>query len=200
MRTSRRYEVLRLEQLAALASPTRQEIVDVLERLGEASAAGIASALGREADGLYYHLRALERVGLIVPAATRVRGGREEAWFRTVSPELALRYGPPRGPQARAVRAIVASMLRLGIRDFGRAHAGGGAVVEGPRRELWALRATGRLSPAAVGRVNRGIRRLRDSVASGRGGRLYAITILLTPLDHRARKRQRRPRRARASQ
>jgi hypothetical protein len=43
--------------------------------------------------------------------------------------------------------------------------------------------------------VNRRVRSLRDAVTRRRtGGKLYALTILITPLDHRARKRQHRAR------
>src|SRR5437870_8394581 len=196
MTAPRQHVVSRPREIAALRSPARQEIVDVLSRMPRASAADLAATLGRPADGLYYHLRALERAGLVLRAGDRARGRRSEALYRTAAPELALRYASPGGKTAAAaVGAVVTSMLRLGIRDFRRALASG-ALVEGPRRELWALRTTGWLSPAGVGRVNRKILDLKDAVSEPRGGgRLYGITILLTPLDHRARKSRSRTRR-----
>jgi DNA-binding transcriptional ArsR family regulator len=54
------------DEIALLASPTRIEIVDTLEALGSAvTVAELAAALGRPADGLYYHLRQLSDGGLI---------------------------------------------------------------------------------------------------------------------------------------
>jgi len=47
------YVVKDPSQLASLASAARQEIVDVLPRLGTASVAEIAQALDRPADALY---------------------------------------------------------------------------------------------------------------------------------------------------
>jgi DNA-binding transcriptional ArsR family regulator len=171
------------DQLRALASSARQEIVDVLSRMGTASIAEIAAALGRPADALYYHLRELVRVRLVV-RSVRKRGGREEALFRTVAPMLELRYGSPLTPR------IISSMLRLGARDFRRAFASGAVSTAGPRRELWALRTTGWLTPGDVAGVNRGMRALRDAVSRPRRpGRLYAITIVLTPLDRSRRTR-----------
>jgi DNA-binding transcriptional ArsR family regulator len=170
-------------QAAALVSPVRQEILDVLARIGTASIAEIAETLGRPADALYYHLKQLVRVRLVVQSV-RSRGRRPEALYRTVAPMLALHYGSPLTPR------IVGSMLRLGARDFRRAFARGGVPVMGPRRELWALRTTGWLTPAGVAGVNRSMRALRDTVSRpGRRGRLYAITILLTPLDRSRRRR-----------
>src|SRR5687768_8664088 len=54
-------------QIRLLSSPVRQEIVDTLSAFGgEASVAALAEQLGRPADGLYYHLRALVRGALVL--------------------------------------------------------------------------------------------------------------------------------------
>ena len=178
-------------QLRALASPARQEILDILARTGPASAAELGRLLQRPADGLYYHLRALERAGL-VRAGSRTRAGRSETVYRSAYREPALRHDVSPGGNSTAVTAIVASMFRLGVRDFRKAAASGAVRTEGPRRDLWALRVAGRLFEGDLEVVNRRIRGLRDAVTRRRtGGKLYALTILITPLDHRARKRQR---------
>ena len=171
------YVISRPPQLSALVSAARQEIADVLSRLGTASIAEIAAALGRPPDALYYHVRVLERVGLVV-RDVRKRGGREEALFRTVAPLLELRYGSPETPR------IVGSMLRLGARDFQRAFVSGAVSKAGARRELWALRTTGWLTAGDLAAVNRRIRAVRDAVSRPRRqGRLFAVTIVLTPVD-----------------
>ena len=173
-------------QLAALTSAGRQEILDVLAEMGTVSVAELAAALGRPADALYFHLRALSRVGLVRPAGHRGTGRRQEALFRTVARELWLEYTPRTRSHHRRISAIVGSMLRLGMRDFDGALARSDVIVSGARRELWALRQIGRLSLPQVAEVNRSIAGLKRSVsAPGRRGRLYAVTILLTPLDRR---------------
>src|SRR5437870_2803925 len=143
MRRPRRALVSRLDQMSALASPVRQELLDVLARLGEASLAELATALGRPADGLYYHVRALERVGLVRDAGSRVVAGRRERLVRALAPEYALRYGSRPPARASAVNTIVSSMLRLGIRDFRRGFGAKENRVGGRVRDVWALRTTG---------------------------------------------------------
>jgi DNA-binding transcriptional ArsR family regulator len=176
------------KQLAALVSAARQETVDVLSQMGTISVSELASALGRPADAIYYHLRTLKRAGLVMSAGNRNRGKRQEELFRTISPDLQLDYQLGERGNAREITAIVGSMLRLGARDFCRTFLRGDAKVSGRGRELWALRTTGWLTPAEVARVNRYIRSLANAVAKPRGkGKLYGITVLLTPLDHRAR-------------
>lgn len=185
-------------QLRALASPFRQELVDLLVRAGPASAAELGRLIQRPADGLYYHLRALQRVGLVSSAGIRARAGRREELFRAVHRVPTLRHDPSPGGNSPAVIAIVSSMLRLGIRDFKKGAASPEVRAQGPKRELWALRVTGWLSPSQLAEANRQIRTLHE-VPGKRSpkGKLYGITILLTPLGHRGRKKQQRSRSAR---
>lgn len=194
MRKRGMHVITRPEQLRALVSPVRQELLDAMARMGTVSIAEMAVVLGRPADGLYYHVRALQRVGLIESAGTRRGGARDEALFRATAGQFAIRY-----PQAvagrRAMTAIVGAMLRLGTRDFARALAHEDVRVEGPQRDVWALRTTGWLTPVQLRDVNRHIATLaRAATRPGKAGRLYAVTILLAPLVQRDNKTGRRPR------
>lgn len=190
------------KQLATLVAAARQEIVDVLAELGAVSVAELATALGRPADALYFHLRALTRAGLVQKAGYRSRPRGKEALYRTAAPDLQLHYEPRKASNRKAVSAIVASMLRLATRDFRGAFRRATVAVSGPYRELWGLRKAGRLSRSRLAEVNRSISRLVNTVSgSGRRGRLYAVTVVLTPLDHRniidgTTKRQPKTRRA----
>ena len=185
---AKRHVIRSQKQLAVLASAARQEIVDTLADAGTLSIAELAAVLERPADALYFHLRALLLAGLVRHTGFRYRGRRKEALFRTIAPGLWLQYQPRREPNRRAVTAIVSSMLRLGIRDFRRSFQRGDVIVSGRRRELWALRKAGRLSLPDLAVVNRLIERLRSATSKPKGrGRLYAVTVLLTPLDHRRR-------------
>jgi len=188
------------KQLAALAAAARQEIVDVLEQIGTVSVAELAAALGRPADALYFHLRALMRAGLVQNAGYRARRGGKEALYRTVAPELQLKYEPHNAVNRKGVSAIVASMLRLANRDFGRSFQRGNVLVSGAHRELWSLRKVGRLSLPQLAKLNRRIKGLVQEISAPRAhGRLYAVTVILTPLDHRnnvegsARSKQKTP-------
>ena len=173
-------------QMRALAASTRQEIVDVLPRLGTVSVAELAAALGRPADSLYYHLRVLTRVGLVLSAGTRTVNGRSEALFCAVARDMSLSYKVGNDGNGNEVNPIVASMMRLGIRDFTRSFRAGEASVSGPERELWALRKTGWLSREQIAEVNQYITKLMEIAGcSGTGEKLYALTVLLTPLERK---------------
>lgn len=180
-------------EIALLASPTRIEIVDTLESLGSAvSVAELAAALGRPADGLYYHLRQLAAGGLIEEEAAP-----EGRRYRTRSrsgDRLRLRYRPGANANARAVERVAASVLRVAGRDFARAIEDPATVVEGAQRELWAARGKGWVGAAEVAEVNRLLSRLMDLLQQPRStkrDRLVALTWVLAPLEPQPARRGR---------
>src|SRR5450432_1791962 len=134
------------KKIAVLAAPARIEIVSMLEALGgTATVAELAAQLGRPADGLYYHLRALLRGGLL-----EEREGATGRSYHLTIPDgesLRLRYKPGATANAKSVAKVAASMSRLAQRDFLRALAEPDTVAEGPARELWAARLRGWVDP-----------------------------------------------------
>ncbi|HJT97193.1 MAG TPA: winged helix-turn-helix domain-containing protein [Rhodanobacteraceae bacterium] len=185
----------RAAEIQLLASPARIELVDTLEALGgEASVAELAAQLGRPADGLYYHLRQLAAAGLLVETATP-----EGRRYRTRMPEgerLTLRYRPGRTANAGAVDDVAASVLRVAGRDFSRALADSGSVVEGPQRELWAARYKGWVGDAELAEINRLLVRISDLLHRPRAAsrdRLVALAFVLAPVDAKPARRAQRP-------
>lgn len=172
-----------------LASPARIEIVDTLEALGEAvSVAELAAALGRPADGLYYHLRRLCAAGLVeeveAPDGNRYRAHASE--------RVRLRYRPGATANADAVRRVAASILRVAGRDFDRAIADRNTVVEGPRRELWAARGKGWVGASELAEINRLLARLDALLRqprSPRRDRLIALAWVMAPVEEQPARR-----------
>jgi DNA-binding transcriptional ArsR family regulator len=71
------------EGLQALAHPQRLRILEAL-RTPE-SAAGVARALGQTRQGVNYHLKELERAGLVRPAGERRRGNLVEPLYEAIA-------------------------------------------------------------------------------------------------------------------
>jgi len=190
MAPSRKGLVKDRTQLSALASGTRQEIVDVLPRLGTASVAEIARALDRPPDALYYHLRALEKVGLIESAGSRRTERRQEALYRAIAPQIEVRLEPRSASRDRAATAIVSSAMRMGIRDYKRALTERNVVTTGASREVWALRTTGWLTDSQLREVVELIKRLVNDVSRPKDeGRLFGLTLAFAPVHQRGRAR-----------
>ncbi len=169
-------------QVRALASPARQEIVDALAAAGPCSVADLAAHVGRAPDALYFHLRRLITVGLVVERGPRKNGRHIAAVYDVPARPVRIRYGGPiSGP---ALQRVLNSALRLAGRDFGRAF-GAGATTEGPQRNLWGGRVKGWVGPRELARINTLIQRLSDVIGSGRPGRgrrPQTFTYVLAPV------------------
>jgi DNA-binding transcriptional ArsR family regulator len=171
-------------QLSALASTVRQDIVDTLRALGEASAPELAAHLNRPADGLYYHLRALSRVGLVAEVCERRKGRVAEAVYSLRQKTLALSHRPRDQRAKAALINIVRAMFSGAEREYRRAIADQDCVVDGPRRELWPSRVVGWLTPHQLEQVNTLLSELNALVATNRfapEARLYALQFSLAP-------------------
>lgn len=173
------------KKIAVLATPIRIELVTAIQALGgTATVAELALQLGRPADGLYYHLRALLRGGLL-----EEREGTAGRSYRLAVPDgesLRLRYKPGATANAKSVAKVATSMSRLAQRDFLRALAEPRTIAEGSSRELWAARLRGWVHQDELAEINRLLRRLADMLLSTRpthGGKLVALHWILAPLD-----------------
>ncbi len=179
-------------QIAALASPARQEIVDAAVSGGAFTVADLARRLGRPADALYFHVRQLERVGLLQRAGERGNGRDRAGLFDLPGRPLRLRYGS-RAQRARRIGPVIDGILRLARRDVRRAFARSGSVVEGRNRDTWGARARGWLDPRELRRANRLLELLLALVNSGApraGAKPVALVFALTPLEAKPESRR----------
>ena len=180
-------------QIRLLSSPVRQELVDTLAALGgEASVAALAEQLGRPADGLYYHLRALVRGGLVREVAHTDGDQRRYRLAGEGGAPLRLAYDV--GPQGNVeeLGAFARGLLQIAGRDFEDALRTEGVAVDGPRRELWTSRNKGWLSLDDLAEVNALLERLSaltsQPKAPGRE-RLMSCAFVLAPVNPRPKRR-----------
>lgn len=182
------YDISEPAQVEALASPVRQEIVDAAQALGACSIAQIAAAIGRPADGLYYHVKHLVAVGLLEEAGSRRGVRRNEALYRT--PGQFMRMKQPESGEG--IVGVNAAMMRVTARDFRRAVKSKDVVLTGPRRNTYSGRVTGWLTETQLAEVNdllvQAMERFGASAASERA-QLHALTVVLVPARHERRRR-----------
>jgi len=179
-------------QVRLLSSPARQEIVDTLAALGgEAGVASLAGQLGRPADGLYYHLRALV-AGRLVEELPREGGERRFRLAGEGGAPLRLVYDLGPNGNAAELRAFANGLLQVAGRDFESALERGDAAVIGAGRELWASRNKGWLSPGDIAEVNAILERLSELTSqpkvAGRD-RLISLAFVLAPIDAQPKRR-----------
>ena len=166
-------------QISALASSVRLAIVDALEGIGPCSVSDLARTLGVAPDGLYYHLRILEKRGLIRRSGTIVDAAH---------PAIELQYDVESAANRRAVIRVAGAITRAALRAFSSAFRPR-VRTSGKRRELWIAQRTARLSSAQLERVNQLLGDLVDTLEEARTNRddekLYLVTFALSPYGKR---------------
>lgn len=176
-------------QIRALVSPIRQDILDAVTAIGPCSVAELAAALGKPADGLYYHIKRLLGVRLLMEVRSD-ESGRGELRLDVAHKSFYLDYKPANRTNKTAVLRVIGAMMRSAERAFRRGFRPDIAVVKGPRRNLWAGRARGFLSERELAEVNVVLDELITLMRSGRRDRedsgskdraLYEVTFVLAP-------------------
>ncbi len=169
--------------LGVLTSPIRLEIVGVLQTQGPCAIREMAAYMDRPADGLYHHVRKLERAGVVHVAENRRVGKRDEAIFALAAP----RIGGALDPTSPASRAMVIrtgqAVLRMGGRDFVAAMEVtpgecGSVRPRVSRQKAW-------LSDEAYEQVKYLLARVEAVLIKQnklRQGNLVALTTILTPI------------------
>lgn len=186
----------RPSQLAVLASPLRQEIVDAITAAGSCSIAEVGALLGRPADRLYFHFKHLLKAGLLVKAGTRKDGRAVAQLFDVPRRPVRLRYLPEDAKNVEGVRGVFDGVLRLARRDFKRALQSGDSTVSGPRRDTWGGRVKGWLTDEQIEELNRSVESISRLMASARpreGARPVAFTFVIVPEEQKSATPKRGP-------
>ena len=180
-------------QIRLLSSPVRQEILDTLTTLGgQASVAALAEQLGRPADGLYYHLRALVRGGLVQDIRSEDGDERHYRLMGEGNAPLRLAYDLGAQGNAKELGTFARGLLQIASRDFDEALRTEGVAVNGPKRELWASRNKGWLSQTDLEEVNSLLERLSTLTSQPKAlgrERLVSCAFVLAPISPRPKRR-----------
>jgi predicted ArsR family transcriptional regulator len=115
-----RYVIQDPKQVNALTSPFRHHLIRTLSSIGPATVRELAEALDRSAESLYYHLRALERVGLVL---NKNESPTENCDAVYDTPARLILTDPKASdrPYLKAYHKSASALLRLADRQFGRA-------------------------------------------------------------------------------
>lgn len=194
MSDSQRYILEKLSQLQAISSPVKQEIIDVIQSRGQCSIGDIADELGRPADGLYYHIRALVKDQLLVEVGFTKKTGQREKIYNTSQSGSLMEAGYDQSDPEKvdAMNKIVSSMLKIALKDFKAGLNSKVAVVEGDGRNLSACRIKSRLTYNEVRRVNSLLAQVAAVFNHQRQENtenLYSIAWVLAPIEARPKRR-----------
>lgn len=188
-RRPKHYQVERLAELRALASPVREEIVGRLSAMGRASIGDVARALGRKPQALYPHFRVLEELGLVRAAGERPTARRPEALYETPGRHMRMVYDPASPARREALSRNVAASLRRSERALREALESEDAVTRGPRRDTYWLSHSAWVTGDELAEINRhvdAILALLGRAEPEEGTELQAVSVALHPIASRA--------------
>lgn len=171
-------------QLEAIAEPTRQRIVTLLEELGESSIPDLARRMERSPESLYHHARRLERAGLLVQVGSAPSGRRHKAVYRL--PGRRLRVDPENRTRAyvRALQRAARGVFRLAERLAEDALGDPAGALVGPEANHRIQQLTARLDRAGLARLRGMLEELDRFLLESRstaGGRVYTVTYAVSP-------------------
>lgn len=187
MKKTKPYIVTSRKQLLAIASPGREEIIDVLGLLGPSSVPELAEFLGRSRHALYYHVRALRDCGVLIETLHSGEGKKTTARYDLAGHPLIVQFDLSSPQSRRAVLALARTRVRHGLRGFVRAASSDAAVTEGARRNLWATHWKGWLSGAELEEFNEHLKRLVELLQREPGPKqarrkAHEVTFVLAPV------------------
>lgn len=173
------------DQWEAFCSGPRLEIVLFLSAAGPCSVAELAHQMGAPPDGLYHHLRKVLKAGIVREVGTRRVGRQTEHLYDLVADHHAFDFDARTGRNMDRFRALIRTLHRRAERVSEAAFEAG--VIDpaaSPRPFSFWADATW-LRDEDVGRVNALLTEIKQIFQAGRTareGRLYSLTLMLSPL------------------
>lgn len=170
-------------EIRTVMHPLRMAILERLEVEGPDSIGGLAAKLERPANALTYHVRLLERAGVLVRRGQRRARRRSEVVYDLTPARIAI-GADPRSPSAlRAAASSVTAICRMADREIRQALRSG---LLGPGRPV-GRRHQARLTERDLERVHKKlaeIGRILERARDRKEGRPHAFTSFLVPLAH----------------
>lgn len=118
-----RYEIENIEQLRAVADLLRLRIIDVLVKQ-PMTVTQLGEMLGEAPAKMHYHVRELEKVGLLKLVETREKGGILEKYYQPIARELSVNkalLSAPSDESTAMLRTLLGQISETFLREFRRA-------------------------------------------------------------------------------
>lgn len=116
------YEIENVEQLRAVADLLRLRIIDVLVKQ-PMTVTQLGDMLGEAPAKMHYHVRELEKVGLLKLVETREKGGILEKYYQPIARELSVNealLSAPSDESTAMLRTLLGQISESFLREFRR--------------------------------------------------------------------------------
>lgn len=181
------------QQRRAISSPLRMELIGLFTDGAPLSVATIAERMGRPATAIHYHVRVLEKAGLLRRVGKKQSGRRPEALYLPVADLFKMEQArdAPEETAAMALKAM-ATAFRMAERDMKAAFTNPNSKSAGPYRNVFGARMHCRLSKKKLAELNRHLRDIEKMLLRGHrthepspDDAFVSFTVALMPLRNR---------------
>ncbi len=180
-------------QRRAIASPLRLELIGLFVDGKPLSVAQIARRMGRPATAIHYHVRLLERAGLLRRVGEQRSGSRSEALYRPVAEVFEMEApGHTASEDPEAAIKTLSMAFRMAVGDMRAAFEDSTVRTSGPGRNFVGGRFHCRLSKAELAELNRHLRHIEKMLSRAPStaepsphDTFISLTLALMPLRNR---------------
>ena len=141
------HQIRSAQQMRALCSPIRAQIISIMENREEYSVGEIAADLGMQAESVYYHVHALAQAGLLLQAGERFGSTRPKVTYRLLAERVCVDWENTRADYRKALKKATRTAHRLAERLTERAIDDPGCRMNGPDADAWMGQEGVRLGP-----------------------------------------------------
>lgn len=168
------------DQIACFGSPTTVEVYQAIAELPEATAATVATHIGKSVHSVYYHLNRLQSVGLIRVKEERKVARTKLAIFEPVARELQFQVDPNEPDSKDQAIRRVRRFLRAAERDFQGAIE---SKMAGDPDKSMVLRMRVKLDSESLDELKKALHQaaLKAKEREAQGGTLHTLTLVLAP-------------------
>lgn len=186
------YTIKSPDQIDAITSPGREDIIDTVGQIGPCSISQLARALGRPRNGLYYGVRALRDCGLLIENHQSVAGAKTTAVYDVAARPMTVNFSVDTQQQRAAVNRLAEARLKQAIKGVRRASAANDLVTAGPARNFQTTRVKGWLSEADIVEVNQLLEQIVNKLSrrGTAGDRAFDLTFALYPTSPKPKGRR----------
>lgn len=178
------YQIVKPEQLEAVVSTRRHDIMDQMTAFGPMSVRELAEAIGAAPSSLYYHIEHLCAVGLLKEAGVRQTSSKPEQLYAAPSRRMRMLDALKEPRNRDVLKALVSAICKQTQRDFTRGFDAPHRRTTGARRNTRFGRLVCRPDAKTLEQINAhldAVTELIASCANGPGERV-AFTWVVAPL------------------
>ncbi len=164
------YQITDPDQLRAVVSTVRSDIMDQVAAFGPLSVREIGELTGAAPSSLYHHVQQLLAVGLLTLAGERHAAKKPEQLYDTPAPRMRMLEALQDPANHEVLNALVDALCKQANRDFARGFDAPHRQTTGPERNVRFAHLVCRPDAKTLRQINAHLDAITELIAQSAGG------------------------------